>query len=103
MVSGRGMLRRSRREALESEKMYRIFMVSKPFGPRLLANMENMNINCESWKYSLRPALFSLGAECKWKRSVDARNHGDVVIVHRQGRIVYRAEEAALSRVDDQV
>jgi anti-sigma B factor antagonist len=97
------MLRSSRREALESAKIYRIFMVPKPFESRLLTNMENMNINCESWKYSLGPALFSLDKESKLKLSVEARNHGDVVIVHCQGRIVYRDEAAALSRVVGEV
>jgi hypothetical protein len=78
-------------------------MVPKPFESRLLTNMENMNINCESWKYSLGPALFSLDKESKLKLSVEARNHGDVVIVHCQGRIVYRDEAAALSRVVGEV
>ncbi len=33
------------------------------------------------------------------KLSLEARNHGDVMIVHCQGRIVYRDEAAALSRL----
>ena len=65
--------------------------------------MENMNINCESWEYAVGPAVFSLDKESKLKLSVEARNHGDVVIVHCQGRIVYRDEAAALSRVVGEV
>jgi len=78
-------------------------MVPKPFEPRLLTNMENMNVNYESWKYAEVPAVFSLDKESKLKLSVEARNHGDVVIVHCQGRIVYRDEAAALSRVVGEV
>jgi len=37
--------------------------------------------------------------ESKLKLSVETRNRGDVIIVHCQGRIVYRDEAAALSRV----
>jgi anti-sigma B factor antagonist len=65
--------------------------------------MQNMNINCESWEYPVGPAAFSLDKESKLKLSVEARNHGDVVIVHCQGRIVYRDEAAALSRVVGEV
>jgi anti-sigma B factor antagonist len=61
--------------------------------------MENVNINCESWKYPVGPPVFALDKESKLKLSVEARNHGDVVIVHCHGRIVYRDEAAALSRV----
>ena len=84
-------------------KIYRIFMVPKPWEPRLFGTMQNMNINCESWEYPVGPALFSLDKESKLKLSVEARNHGDVVIVHCQGRIVYRDEAATLSRVVGEV
>lgn len=33
------------------------------------------------------------------KLSLETRNHGDIIVVHCQGRIVYRDEAAALSRV----
>lgn len=78
-------------------------MVPKPWEPRLFTTMQNMNINCESWEYPVGPATFSLDKESKLKLSVEARNHGDVVIVHCQGRIVYRDEAAALSRVVGEV
>ncbi len=58
-----------------------------------------MNTNCESWELPLGPALFTPDKESKLKLSVEARNHGDVIIVHCQGRVVYRDEAAALSRV----
>lgn len=39
----------------------------------------------------------------KLKLSLETRNRGDVVIVHCQGRIVYRDEAAALSRLVGEV
>jgi anti-sigma B factor antagonist len=65
--------------------------------------MQNMNIGCESWKYPVGPAPFAQDKESKLKLSVEARNHGDVIIVHCQGRIVYRDEAAALSRIVDEL
>ena len=78
-------------------------MVPKPAEPRLLTTMQNMNINCELWGQPVGPALFALDKESKLKLSVEARNRGDVIIVHCQGRIVYRDEAAALSRVVGEV
>ena len=74
-------------------------MVPKPIELRLFTTMENMNIYRESWKSAVGPAVLGLDKESKLKLSVEARNHGDVVIVHCHGRIVYRDEAAALSRV----
>jgi anti-anti-sigma factor len=37
------------------------------------------------------------------KLSLETRNHGDVVIIHCQGRIVYRDEAAALSGVVEEI
>jgi anti-anti-sigma factor len=65
--------------------------------------MENMNSNCEEWKYPVGPAPFALDKESKLKLSLEARNHGSVVIVRCQGRIVYRDEAAALSRIVDEL
>lgn len=42
-------------------------------------------------------AAFEPYKESKLKLSLETRNHGDVLIVHCQGRIVYRDEAAALS------
>ena len=37
------------------------------------------------------------------KLSLETRNRGDIIVVHCQGRIVYRDEAAALSRVVDEI
>ena len=65
--------------------------------------MENMNIHCESWNHLMGPVGSVLDKESKLKLSVEARNHGNVIVVHCQGRIVYRDEAAALSRVVGEV
>jgi anti-anti-sigma factor len=78
-------------------------MVPKPIEGRLSTTMQNMNLNCETWKYPVGPAAFALDKESKLKLSVEAQNHGDVIVVHCQGRIVYRDEAAALSRVVGEV
>jgi len=44
-------------------------------------------------------AAFAVGKESTLKLSLETRFQGDVIIVHCQGRIVYRDEAAALSRV----
>jgi anti-anti-sigma factor len=75
-------------------------MVPKPIELRLFTTMQNMNINCcESWEHPVGPAVFALDKELKLKLSVEARTYGDVVVVYCEGRIVYRDEAAALSRV----
>jgi len=78
-------------------------MVPKPILLRLFTTMQNMNINCESWKHSVGPASFEPDKESKLKLSVEANTHGDIIIVHCRGRVVYRDEAAALSRVVDEV
>ena len=65
--------------------------------------MQIMNTNCEMWPQPAVPAAFQVHKESKLKLSVQARNRGDVIIVHCQGRIVYRDEAAALSRVVGEV
>ena len=77
-------------------------MVPKPIEVRLFTTMENMNIQCESWNL-VAPVGSVPDKESKLKLSVEARNHGDVIVVHCQGRIVYRDEAAALSRVVGEV
>src|SRR5947199_1668040 len=60
--------------------------------------MQPMDMN---WQISEQPGVvagFALHKELKLKLSWETRNCGDVVIVHCQGRIVYRDEAAALSR-----
>jgi anti-sigma B factor antagonist len=48
-------------------------------------------------------AAFELYKESKLKLSLETRNRGDVIVVHCQGRIVYRDEAAALSRLVGEV
>ena len=80
-------------------KIYWIFMIPKPTLLRLSTSMQPMDMN---WQIGEQPgvlAAFELHKELKLKLSLETRNLGDVVIVHCQGRIVYRDEAAALSRV----
>jgi anti-anti-sigma factor len=84
-------------------KIYRIFMVPKPIAPRLSTSMQPMDMN---WQMGAQPgvaAAFEYHKELKLKLSLETRNCGDVIIVHCQGRIVYRDEAAALSQVVGQV
>ena len=55
------------------------------------------------WQPAVGPAAFGVEKESKLKLSLETRNRGDVIIVHCQGRIVYRDEAAALSRVVGEV
>jgi anti-sigma B factor antagonist len=78
-------------------------MVPKPAGPRLSINMQTMNSDWQTWTEQPAAALFGPHKESQLKLSLETRNLGDVVIVHCQGRIVYRDEAAALSRVVGEV
>ena len=78
-------------------------MVPKPTDPRLSTSMQPMDTN---WQMGAQPgiaAAFEYHKELKLKLSLETRNRGDVIIVHCQGRIVYRDEAAALSQVVGQV
>ena len=75
-------------------------MIPKPIHTRLSISMQFTHTDRQTW---LQPhCLAALGAplkESKLKLSLETRNCGDVMIVHCQGRIVYRDEATALSRV----
>jgi len=58
-----------------------------------------MDTNWQPWEQLEPLAAFRVEKEPKLKLSLETRNSGDVIIVHCQGRIVYRDEAAALSRV----
>jgi anti-anti-sigma factor len=58
-----------------------------------------MNINCETLPQPVVPVAFAFEKESKLKLSLETRNRGEVIVVHCQGRIVYRDEAAALSRL----
>jgi anti-sigma B factor antagonist len=64
--------------------------------------MQNMESHWETWQ-AAGLAAFGLHKESTLKLSLETRNRGDVIIVHCQGRIVYRDEAAALSRVVGEV
>src|SRR6202034_2696595 len=78
-------------------------MVPKPVDFRLSTNMQTMETNWQSWEQPAGPAAFGLHKESKLKLSLETRNRGDVMIVHCQGRIVYRDEAAALSRLVSEI
>ena len=79
-------------------------MIPKPLGERLSISMESTNTNGQTWPQPHHlAALASHYKESKLKLSLETRNRGDVTIVHCQGRIVYRDEAAALSRVVGEV
>ena len=78
-------------------------MVPKPIDSRLFIIMQTMNANWQMWEWPVMPAAVELEKESKLKLSVETRNHGNVIIVYCQGRIVYRDEAAALSRVVGEV
>ena len=80
-------------------KIYQIFMLSKLSEPRLCTSMQSTDTNWQIWEQPLGPAAFAVDKEPKLKLSLETRNRGDVMIVHCQGRIVYRDEAAALSRL----
>jgi anti-anti-sigma factor len=58
-----------------------------------------------NWQAAQPPsrAAFAIHKESTLKLSLETRHQGDVIIVHCQGRIVYRDEAAALSRVVGEV
>jgi anti-anti-sigma factor len=59
-----------------------------------------MNPNCETYSQPHPMAAFAAQPkESKLKLSLETRNCGEVIIVHCQGRVVYRDEAAALSRL----
>ena len=62
-----------------------------------------MNINGQLLDQPIAIAGFAVYKEPKLKLSLETRNRGDVIIVHCQGRIVYRDEASALSRLIDEL
>jgi len=62
-----------------------------------------MDTHWQTWEQPFGPAAFGVHKELKLKLSLETRNRGDVIIVHCHGRIVYRDEAAALSRVVGEV
>jgi anti-anti-sigma factor len=65
--------------------------------------MQSTDTNWQTWSQPAGLAAWETAKESKLKLSLETRNRGDVMIVHCQGRIVYRDEAAALSRVVGEV
>jgi len=85
-------------------KNYTLFMIPKPLRTRLSISMESNSTNWQTWPQPLDLAALGIHhKESKLKLSLETRNRGDVMIVHCQGRIVYRDEAAALSRLVGEV
>jgi anti-anti-sigma factor len=81
-------------------KNYPLFMIPKPLAPRLSISMESTNRHWQTGPQPQHLAAFEAEyKESQLKLSLETRNRGDVMIVHCQGRIVYRDEAAALSRL----
>jgi len=62
-----------------------------------------MGTSWQMWEPPVGPAGFLSEKEPKLKLSLETRNRGDIIVVHCQGRIVYRDEAAALSRLVGEV
>jgi anti-sigma B factor antagonist len=75
-------------------------MVPKAIHKRLLVDMQSRETH---WQPGLQPDLMAafgvIHKEWKLKLSLETRKSGDVMIVHCQGRIVYRDEARALSQL----
>jgi anti-sigma B factor antagonist len=58
-----------------------------------------------NWQIGEQPGIMAgfEYKELKLKLSLETRNRGEIIVVHCQGRIVYRDEAAALSRVAGEV
>lgn len=61
--------------------------------------MQSIDTTWQTWSEPCCLAAWRTQKESKLKLSLETRNRGDVMIVHCQGRIVYRDEAAALSRL----
>lgn len=61
--------------------------------------MESIHMNCQRWEQPVVSAAFEIPKESKLKLSLETRNRGDVIVVQCHGRIVYRDEAVALSRL----
>lgn len=81
-------------------KNYLIFTIPKGFRKRLSTSMQ---FSKTLWQLGIRPynldALGAPSAGWKLKLSLETRNCGDVIVIHCQGRIVYREEASSLSRL----
>jgi anti-anti-sigma factor len=71
---------------------------------RLSISMQPTDMNWQLWQPPQSLAAFAVQhKEPQLKLSLETRNLGDVMIVHCQGRIVYRDEAQSLSRMMDEI
>jgi anti-sigma B factor antagonist len=79
-------------------------MIPKRFRLRLSTSMQSMTGNWQTQSQSRDLAGCRIQAEgSKLKLSMETRYRGDVLVVHCRGRIVFRDEAAALSRLVGEV
>ena len=79
-------------------------MIPKRFHKRLSLKMGFSNDNLQLSRQPVSVAAFAAHyKESGLKLSLETRNRGYVMIVHCQGRIVYREEAAALTRLVGEV
>jgi anti-sigma B factor antagonist len=79
-------------------------MIPKRLGERLSSRMQLMDTNWQTWPQAPECVCFGIQPkELKLKLSLETRQRGEVVIVHCQGRIVYRDEALALSNMVGEV
>jgi anti-sigma B factor antagonist len=85
-------------------KNYIVFMIPKPFSKRLSITMQSAQANLQSFLQPHQPgASATQPKESTLKLSLETRNRGDIMIIHCQGRIVYRDEASTLSQVVGEV
>jgi anti-sigma B factor antagonist len=75
-------------------------MVPNAIHKRLSTSMQSTETYWQAWARPEFLTAFEEGQkESKLKLSLEVRNCGDVIVVHCQGRIVYRDEALALSQM----
>ncbi len=83
-----------------SLKIHVFFTIPKAILERLSISMKSTDAYWQRWLQPHGWAAFGVShKESKLKLSLQTRNCGNVIIVHCQGRIVYRDEAAALSQL----
>jgi anti-sigma B factor antagonist len=81
-------------------KNYVIFTIPNSIHKRLFSSMQFTDTHWQTGLQLASLAAFkALNKESKLKLSLETRNCGDVIIVHCQGRIVYRDEAVALAQL----
>ncbi len=78
-------------------------MMPKGLRKRLSIRMQLTQTNWQTWEQWPGLAALELGNGPMLKLNLETRKQGDVIIVCCQGRIVYRDEAAALSRLVGQM